>query len=436
MSICTQEQAIDACTTNSSGKLKAGWGRLAKPTQYTKNAERTVRESAGVFDALPSGRIFLITLTIAGSTHDARIATYCYAGYATSRFNRMIRNSIKCKPDQLFYVCVWETQDRGFLHPHLMVYSINKLELEELEESIRQEWRQILLSISEQSGVDVFAREDGGTWRDDISKPRIEVKEADDIAASCYYLAKPRSKTPWMLDDGTQLAPPTWWCISGPLRRQLKENRLDVNFVLPSDTDANIVIEIAMSYFGSGFNWRRYCNPHTKELLGFKGHGKCDLNYVSRALTDLKNGTRNRQKQYSFSPRLIKISLFGNRFCRLTNRKITDREYLLKYGCKGAHHAECLCPEAVSMRHRLAKEVKKVNAFTTSKGDNNMENASTKNQQRSNEKRSSEARHRVIDAYRILAADGSKPSLNKLRKASGSHLNTIKAALHEHGITL
>lgn len=110
-----------------------------------------------------------------------------------------------------FYV--WERQKRGALHLHYCCVVENPDVRAEIIESFHSEWRSLMLRLSRLSGVDVFERSYGGSWKNNPEYPRTDAQECEKSAVS--YLAKYTSKE---CGKGYgRWCPNRWWGISRPL---------------------------------------------------------------------------------------------------------------------------------------------------------------------------------------------------------------------------
>lgn len=203
-----------------SDEQKPGFGALPRKTRFGLNAKRTLLRAGGAVDKLiksPNEVIFL-TGTLPGSTPEAIQTLARYSSFAIHRLKAWVNKYIPQKKD--FYV--WELQKRGALHLHYAVVCAEQSIRARVIAGFAGQWGRILESISEQSGVDVFARADGGTWRDRPDKWRFDAQEVRKSVAG--YLSKYCGKDSGKVADGIKAYAPTrWWGVSRPLLEFCRE---------------------------------------------------------------------------------------------------------------------------------------------------------------------------------------------------------------------
>ena len=215
--VIREELETEGCP---SDELKPGFGGLPRKTRFGLNAKRGLLRAGGAVDKLiksPNEVIFL-TGTLPGSTPEAIQTLARYSSFAIHRLKAWINKYIPQKKD--FYV--WELQRRGALHLHYAVVCPQQPIRARIIAGFASQWGRILASISEQSGVDVFARADGGSWRDRPDKWRFDAQEVRRSVAG--YLSKYCGKDSGKTADGVKAYAPTrWWGVSRPLLEFCRE---------------------------------------------------------------------------------------------------------------------------------------------------------------------------------------------------------------------
>lgn len=203
-----------------SDEQKPGFGALPRKTRFGLNAKRSLLRAGGAVDKLiksPNEVIFL-TGTLPGSTPEAIQTLARYSSFAIHRLKAWVNKYIPQKKD--FYV--WELQKRGALHLHYAVVCAEQPIRARIIAGFASQWGRILESVSEQSGVDVFARATGGTWRDRPDKWRFDAQEVRKSVAG--YLSKYCGKDSGKVADGIKAYAPTrWWGVSRPLLEFCRE---------------------------------------------------------------------------------------------------------------------------------------------------------------------------------------------------------------------
>jgi hypothetical protein len=181
-------------------------------------------DAAHIIEHHSVGTGYFVTLTMAGGTRKAYACMAAASGYIVDRLNRWLRYRVS---DGLFCY-VWELQERGAPHLHYVLRFPSDVPSDVFECDLRAQWRKILDDVSDQSGVDVFARDGGGTWRGNAKYPRIQCKPITHSYAS--YVAKYASKNRTKGGRSASFRPGRWWGVSYPARKRIKKLRLDVVF--------------------------------------------------------------------------------------------------------------------------------------------------------------------------------------------------------------
>lgn len=192
-----------------------------KASRFTSYARNMVRDAAHIVERYGSGKGVFVTLTFPGGTSDGYRVLAAGSDYILDRLNRWLRYKIQ---DGLF-VYVWELQKRGAGHLHYLFRLPEGTTSRSFSVALRTQWRKILLDVSASSHVDLFRRLEGGTWKEDPTKPRVQVKAVKRtyVQYMAKYISKSRSK------DGAHSAwcPRRWWGCSQEARRLVRQNRLD-----------------------------------------------------------------------------------------------------------------------------------------------------------------------------------------------------------------
>lgn len=202
--------------------LKPGYGGLPRKTLFGLRAKRTLQRVGGVFDKkFPKENCVFLTGTLPGSTSQAYEVMARWSGYIVN----LLKTWVKYYADTEYSFHCWEFQRRGALHIHYCV-SIDRSDLRErLIERFRDEWVSILESVSVKSGVDLFARGFGGTWRN--RKDRVQAYAQVVRKSVAAYLAKYCSK-----GHDTENAfhcPSRWWGCSRAALHALEEMTLTLS---------------------------------------------------------------------------------------------------------------------------------------------------------------------------------------------------------------
>lgn len=200
---------------------------------FTLDARRKLLRAGGAlgrFDSEPSHCLFF-TGTLPGSTEEAYRAIAVYSSEIVHRVKKWIGK--RYDEFQYSFYC-WELQKRGALHLHYLLYCPCKSSRERMMREFKSFWTFLLMSVSEKSGVDLFARSYGGTHRQNLDVVQAYVQECRSSVSA--YMAKYVGK-----DAGkgnTANFPSRWSSVSRPLGTLIKEYTREVKAVTPSYTQA------------------------------------------------------------------------------------------------------------------------------------------------------------------------------------------------------
>ena len=194
-----------------------GYGERPRPTKFGLRARRTLLRAGGAMDSLPGGvekRVFF-TGTLPGSTPEAMTAISAWSAWIVNAWKAWVSRRIRSKYD--FYV--WELQKRGALHFHYCIYIERDEDREWFLREAKKEWVRLLEGISDKSGIDLFARQGGGSWR---GYHRLIQAYAQPCRKSvAAYLSKYCGKS--VGKSTGQYFPSRWWGVSRELRFLLRK---------------------------------------------------------------------------------------------------------------------------------------------------------------------------------------------------------------------
>jgi hypothetical protein len=198
----------------------------------TAQRRALLRTGAMMSRLYPSkGQTYEVTLTIPGSTTSALKCVAAYTPWLTNRLMQVIRDLERKTGITLSWFYVWEWQERGALHMHMALGSSDGQLAKRAADEIEYRWFELLLELREMTGIDVFARSYGGTWRDQPGEWQSHVAAiAKNLAA---YFAKYASKdkdTREAERNGTPVRfyPRTWWGRSRDLAAAVREQTIKV----------------------------------------------------------------------------------------------------------------------------------------------------------------------------------------------------------------
>lgn len=241
----------------------------------TKYGRRTTREGCAVLQERYGREVAFLTLTIPGSTPEALRAVAENAGEILDAFFQRVRKFFYMAIDEnaekaaVDYVGVWELQKRGALHIHAAIGLSSPEMFDALVKNHRRWWCHILKTYSAKTGVDLFARAEGGTWSNRWRKVQTDCQK---IRKSCKrYMSKYISKGITggaVLSGGT---PKRWWFMAKNLRQEVLARRI-THVRMYSDFDECLRDAGALMEAVRGETQKTFAmeNPFNGEVVGYQ----------------------------------------------------------------------------------------------------------------------------------------------------------------------
>lgn len=208
-----------------SVNFRPGFGGIPRKTRFGLNAKRIISRAAGVFDhdKIPKEQCLFLTGTIPGGTR--RVFE------SIARWSSWLVKSIKTWISDIgivsnYSIYCWEFQERGALHIHyLLLVESEKLRSLVLE-GWTKKWVQLLDSVGNKEGIDMWERAKGGTWKDDksvIQAPAQVVQKSVGAYLSDYLSKNAPSPQATCSLGYMPMGPVRWWGCSRPLLARLRE---------------------------------------------------------------------------------------------------------------------------------------------------------------------------------------------------------------------
>jgi hypothetical protein len=183
-----------------------------------KKARHRIMHLASMMSKEGRDRTVFLTGTLPGSTDEAIAAFNSEAGYVRKIVQTYLPRYSGIDSSSLDYLYVWEHQKRGALHMHMAVRCETIRDAQVVLFAWQKVWREALVLTAKRTGVDIFAREKGGTWRD---SPEIWQVDSQTVKKDVgRYLSKYLSKGG---DGACHGFPPRWWGASVSLRAELRQ---------------------------------------------------------------------------------------------------------------------------------------------------------------------------------------------------------------------
>lgn len=218
------------------------WRFVPPDISFTTKSKNNIRDAAHVQEMSGEGNCVFLTVTIPGGTDQAFKVCSAGSGYLVNRFNQRLRG--ECIDGMFCYT--WELQERGAPHLHYMFRIRGALLCETFRARISDIWCRILDDVSEQTGIDLYQRKEGGTWREKKWLVQVDVRvvRRDFARYMAKYISKTRSK------DGNEHGwrPGRWVGVSYPLRAKIAKFRFEVALPMRSLRVAiKSVVDIAVT---------------------------------------------------------------------------------------------------------------------------------------------------------------------------------------------
>lgn len=212
---------INEFQTKIKPTKKGGWGHLANPTTFTKNARHRLLEAGAIVDKHCRLNAWEITCTLPGGTTAALRTLAENTGWLMNELTQIIRRA-KCT----YWFYVWEFQRRGALHLHLLIADPQK-NLETLAHKLESRWWRTLDYLSEKNQVDLYERRHGGSWRDAPSNWQSHIAPIEKSVAAYFskYASKNVKPSSSRSYRPSPFSPSRWWGCSTEIKAKIKAYR-------------------------------------------------------------------------------------------------------------------------------------------------------------------------------------------------------------------
>lgn len=172
--------------------LKRGWGLLPSEKKFTKKVSKKISRALNAIEKVFGKKnLRFLTLTLPGSTDAALREMSAYSAYITNRVSTWLGDIIG---EFIGYkVAVWELQKRGALHLHVVIAHPDKQILKKVDQGFKKFCYRMFIQLSDISGVDMFARRVGGSWKGNSTILKSNSEEIRKSVAN--YMSKYLTKT-------------------------------------------------------------------------------------------------------------------------------------------------------------------------------------------------------------------------------------------------
>lgn len=200
--------------------LAPGYGGRPKGTEFSRRGRRLMVRAGALLGSggYGSNNLFL-TGTLPGSTDGAMSALAEWSSWTVHELLTRLPRLAQVAASECRWIWCWEYQQRGALHWHCVLKLPDYQGRDRVLRGFTDVWNSVLVGVAKKSGVDIFERENGGTWKDEpeawISRAEILRKRADRYLAK--YLSKQAGK------DAAKFFPPTrWYGLNRALHKEFR----------------------------------------------------------------------------------------------------------------------------------------------------------------------------------------------------------------------
>lgn len=183
-------------TGPKSSESRPGWGSLTpRDTGLTRYGRMRLQQALGWLDKnVDSSELLFITLTVPGDTFSIFEAIAANSSRLIHDFKAWINKRLPSKLDAY----VWEYQKRGALHLHYVVHCPDQSIAEGLKENVKDQWIRQLDRLSEATGIDLYERRDGNSWRyqKDVVRTAVETVKKSVSRYMSKYMSKSARNSP------------------------------------------------------------------------------------------------------------------------------------------------------------------------------------------------------------------------------------------------
>lgn len=229
------EGATKKARLKKTGIERPGYGALPRGSGFSFAARRQIVRCGALLGTNGyQNHCLFLTGTLPGSTSSAYEAIARNSAWIVHELLTHIPRLAGVLPSECSWIWVWEFQKRGALHFHAVFQLPGVSETKRVLDGFTPLWNRVLKGVAKRSGVDVFEREGGGTWKNSeeiwVSRAEFLRKRADRYLAK--YLGKECSK-----DSRDFFMPTRWYGINRSLLSRMRASvRVAQTHSCPADS--------------------------------------------------------------------------------------------------------------------------------------------------------------------------------------------------------
>jgi hypothetical protein len=227
-----------------------------KSRRFGLSQRRAILRSGAVMSRLypERGQTWEVTLTLPGSTMQAKKCLAAYTSWLMNRLLQVIRDFKKKRKVTISNFYVWEWQKRGALHLHMALGCEDTLIVEECARAVRAKWFCLLEELGELTEIDMFAKSSTFTWKDKPSAWQSHCMPIEKNLAAYFAKYASKDKDSGIPKSGSPVLfyPTTWWGRSRDLAQAVRENTIKIclNYLTEevADEKVNVLHSIINNY--------------------------------------------------------------------------------------------------------------------------------------------------------------------------------------------
>jgi hypothetical protein len=231
-------------------------------------------------------KLLFITATLPGGTDAAMKAIAEWSGWLVHSLKKWL---FKIEKTALSLYC-WEYQKRGALHLHYAVVIQGNAARERVLASVKTWWYSALCRVCDRTGVDLFERADGGSWRNRPEKIQVDAQVV--IKSVARYLSKYLSKSVVGKPSSQLYCPSRWFGVSRSLSAIVRERTTEITARITSQRKFRLLVERLNSCVDSaeGVRWKYRDKSGLAEVQVFypasAREGELLMNQVEELMAD------------------------------------------------------------------------------------------------------------------------------------------------------
>lgn len=202
---------------------KPGYGSLPRSSAFGNYARTRVQRAGACLDPYVADEsLIFMTMTLPGGTMSAFAALASWSSWLIHELKKWLFKRHK----SALSLYVWEYQKRGALHLHYAMVCKDESARKFIADNLRRWWHDALVRVSERSGVDLFERENGESWKGHYQTIQTDCQVVKKSVAR--YLSKYLSKAAKGWETKSLPCPVRWFGVSRHLSQLVKQQTVEV----------------------------------------------------------------------------------------------------------------------------------------------------------------------------------------------------------------